>query len=103
MYCVESQPTFRTKMPTLSSGSKNKPRKKPSVKQLASRTLLDVGFSLGLSFYGEDGGDIFFRNIGRLSTDYTALHHRRYNSALYMFEILFFIYVNYCDHDDNQS
>jgi hypothetical protein len=32
--------------------------------------------SLGL-FYPEDGGDIFFRNIGWLSTDYTVLYLRK--------------------------
>jgi hypothetical protein len=30
----------------------------------------------------EDGGDMFHRNVGRLSTDYMALHPRRWNSFL---------------------
>jgi hypothetical protein len=32
---------------------------------------------LGLFFDPEGTGDIFFRNFGRLSTDYTALYPRR--------------------------
>jgi hypothetical protein len=43
--------------------------------------LLYLGFLLGLFFDPEDGGDIFFRNIGSLSTDYTMLYLRRYNSS----------------------
>jgi hypothetical protein len=34
---VESQPTFRTDRSPPSSGSKNKPSKKPALKQVASR------------------------------------------------------------------
>jgi hypothetical protein len=49
----------------LSSGSKKKPSKKPAWKQVASRCL----------FFGpEYGGDMFRRNVGWLSTDYTALY-----------------------------
>jgi hypothetical protein len=36
-----------------------------------------VGFLLGLFFDPEDGGDIFPRNISRLSTGYTVLYLRR--------------------------
>jgi hypothetical protein len=36
--------------------------------------LLHAGFMLGVLFDPEDGGDIFLRNVGRLSTDYTALY-----------------------------
>jgi hypothetical protein len=32
---------------------------------------------LGLFFDSEDGSDKFFRNVGRLSTDYTALYLRK--------------------------
>jgi hypothetical protein len=30
----------------------------------------------------EDGGDIFLRNIGRLSPGYTALYPKRQNSSM---------------------
>jgi hypothetical protein len=39
-------------------------------------TCFHAGFLLGL-FDPEDGGDMFLRNVGRLSTDYTALSPRR--------------------------
>jgi hypothetical protein len=43
--------------------------------------LLHSNFLLG-SFYGpEDGGDIFLRNIGLLSMDYTALYPRCQHSS----------------------
>jgi hypothetical protein len=35
-----------------------------------------------LTYYDpEDGGDMFLRNVGRLSTDYTALYPRRQKSS----------------------
>jgi hypothetical protein len=34
----------------------------------------------GLFFDIEDGRDMFLRNASRLSTDYTALHPRRYTA-----------------------
>jgi hypothetical protein len=43
--------------------------------------LLHAGFLLGLFFDREDEGDMFHRNVGWLSTDYTALYPRRYNSS----------------------
>jgi hypothetical protein len=36
-----------------------------------------AGFLLGLFLYPEDRGDMFLRNVGLLSTDYTALYSRR--------------------------
>jgi hypothetical protein len=39
--------------------------------------LLVYNFLLGLFFDPEDEGDIFLRNVGWLSTDYTALYPRR--------------------------
>jgi hypothetical protein len=39
--------------------------------------LLHADFLLGLSFDPEDGGEMFLRNVGWLSTDYTALYYRR--------------------------
>jgi hypothetical protein len=59
-----------------SSGSKNKPE--TNVKQVVRRTgsaydLLHAGFWLGSFFDPEVGGDLFLRNVGCLSTDYTTL------------------------------
>jgi hypothetical protein len=45
--------------------------------------LLHAGLRLGLFFNLEDRGDVFLRNIGWHSTDYTALCLRRQNSSLY--------------------
>jgi hypothetical protein len=42
-------------------------------------SLLYASFLLNLFFDPADGGDMFLRNIGWLSTDYTALYPRRYN------------------------
>jgi hypothetical protein len=39
--------------------------------------LLHAGFLLGIVFDPEDGGNIFPRNVGSFSTDYTALYPRR--------------------------
>jgi hypothetical protein len=41
-----------------------------------------AGFLLGLFFDPEDGGDMFLRNVDSFSTDYTALHPRRYTLQL---------------------
>jgi hypothetical protein len=40
-------------------------------------TYFDAGFLLVLFFGAEDGGDAFLRNVGWLSTDYTAFYPRR--------------------------
>jgi hypothetical protein len=41
-----------------------------------SRSCFHAGFLLDLCFDPEDGGDMFLRNVGWFSTDYTALHAR---------------------------
>jgi hypothetical protein len=56
------------------------PKKSQARKKSESRwqvKLSSAGFLLGLFFYPEDGGDMSLRNIGLLSTDYTALYPRR--------------------------
>jgi hypothetical protein len=40
-----------------------------------------AGGKPGLFFDPEDGSDMFIRNVGWLSTDYTALYPRRQNSS----------------------
>jgi hypothetical protein len=40
------------------------------------KVLLDTYFILGVSFDSEDGGEILFKNIFRISADYTALYSR---------------------------
>jgi hypothetical protein len=47
------------------------------MKQAASLSSASVDFLHGSLFDSEDGGEMFQRNIGRLSTDNTALHSRR--------------------------
>jgi hypothetical protein len=41
---------------------------------------------LGL-FYPEDGSDMFLRNVGWLSTDYTALYPVRISNPTYVFQV----------------
>jgi hypothetical protein len=38
-------------------------------------------FFLGSLFNTEDGGDMFLRNASLISTNYTALYSRRYNTS----------------------
>jgi hypothetical protein len=56
-----------------SSGSKNT----PSVKKGSKLNWFHADFLFGLFLDPEDGGDMFFRNIGGLSTKYTELYPRR--------------------------
>jgi hypothetical protein len=57
-----------------SSGSKNKPSKKPAWKQVTGDSAFMLISLLGLFFDLENGGDMFLRNFGRLSTDCRALY-----------------------------
>jgi hypothetical protein len=50
-------------------------------KQSSAFSLLHADFLLGLFLNPEEGGGIFLRNVGLLSTDYMALHPRRYKSS----------------------
>jgi hypothetical protein len=43
--------------------------------------LLTCWFLLKIFFDPEDGGDMFLRNVGCISTDYTASHPRRWYSS----------------------
>jgi hypothetical protein len=67
-YSDESKPTLRREMSLPSSGLKNK--------QFACYCF-HAGFLLGLFFSLENRGDIFLRNIGRLSLHYMALYAGR--------------------------
>jgi hypothetical protein len=40
-----------------------------------------AGFLLGLFLNPEEGGGMFLRNVGHLSTGYTTLYLRRQNSS----------------------
>jgi hypothetical protein len=69
---VESLPSFRRSVSPPSSGS-YKLRKKPAWKLVASRA--------GLFYDSEDGGDMFLRNIGWLSSGYMVFYPRGRNSS----------------------
>jgi hypothetical protein len=57
-----------------SSGSKNKPSKKPA--EAAGKLSSLDDFLFGLIFNPEDGGNMSFRNVG-LSPNYTPLQLKR--------------------------
>jgi hypothetical protein len=52
-----------------------------SKKQNPAFCLLHAGFLLGLLLNPEDGGEIFFRNFGRLSTEYMMIYLEKYNTS----------------------
>jgi hypothetical protein len=74
-YWVECQQTFQRKTLPSSSGSKNKPRKKP-VQTGSAWYLLHFGLFFGIVFKPQDG-QIFLRNVGSLSKEYIILCFRR--------------------------
>jgi hypothetical protein len=47
------------------------------MKKAASLSSASANVLHGSSFDSEDAGDMFQRNVGRLSTDYMALYSRR--------------------------
>jgi hypothetical protein len=61
-------------------------KQETSVRQIACGSacyLLHTVILLGF-FDPEEGGDMFLRNVGSLSTDYTSLHHNhRYQNLKY--------------------
>jgi hypothetical protein len=65
-----SQTKFRRNTASPPSVSKDKPRKK-------SGGTAQLCLPLASCWFPEDGVDMFLRNVGWLSTDYTALYPRR--------------------------
>jgi hypothetical protein len=74
---VDSQLMFRRNMSPPSSGSKNKLSMKPA-RSRQQVPVLPASCFLRLSFDSEDGGDMFLRNVGWLSTDYKVLYPIRF-------------------------
>jgi hypothetical protein len=85
VWSVESPPAFRRNISPPSSGS----NKRRLVTCFHTGILLDLFFDL------EDGGNMFLRNVGWLSTDYMALYHRgQYSSKKWLNCLNNFIFSN---------
>jgi hypothetical protein len=54
---------------------------KQAASALSACCLIHGGSLLGLLFNNKDGNDMFFRNVGGLLPDYTALYRKRQNSS----------------------
>jgi hypothetical protein len=65
---VESKPTFQRNVPAPSFGVE------------AKQEAGDKQTLLGLHLNLEVGSDVFLRNVGRFSADYTSLYLRRWDS-----------------------
>jgi hypothetical protein len=64
-------------------GRRNKLGKKPTSKQGAA-TCLFAGSCWNYFFDPEDGGDMFLKNLGCNSTDYTVSHPRRWYASYHV-------------------
>jgi hypothetical protein len=58
------------------------PKKATDFSEEHIATCFHAGFLLGLFFDTENGGEMFLRNVGCLSTDYMALYPRKWYSSL---------------------
>jgi hypothetical protein len=72
VYSVENQPVFRRNISPQSSGSKNKPSKKAAELAILFMMVSCLDYSLTVKMEGT-----FLRNVGWLTTDYTAFYLRR--------------------------
>jgi hypothetical protein len=92
VYSVGSKPTFRRNISPPSSGSKNEPRKKPALKQVASRALRPWGME---ALYSSETSNDFQRTTRRYIPEWClmALYHviKRYwkclNTKIYWFSL----------------
>jgi hypothetical protein len=50
---------------------------------------------VGLFSVAENGGDMFFRNVGAHSAYYAAVYRRRQNSSVFVVSFCLFVFLNY--------
>jgi hypothetical protein len=77
----EIQVTFKKNLSPPSSGLKIKKTRKQN-EAGSKHTSVHAGFLNSLLLDSEIGGDIFLRNVGCISLNYTALYPRRENTSL---------------------
>jgi hypothetical protein len=73
--------TFHTPCPFLTTFTAPIAKKKKYLRKIKVCCLLEAGFSPGLLFTSEDGSNVFLRNVGSLSPDYTVFYPTRQNSS----------------------